>query len=236
MGMLRRLTIEDYGLIPRAEISFARGATIFTGETGSGKTMVLGALAFVLGERASADLVRRGRPRAVVTLEFDVERALRDRLASDGFDLDPDEDATISREIVAETGKSSIRLNGRPTTAGYIRDLAPDLADIVGQHEAQRLLAPAYHVELLDRFAGDSALESRERVAVLHARLASIDRMLQTLDRDERQAQEQVAFAKFALEEIQKTAPEIDEDERLTQRRRILENAEKIVLRAANGA
>ncbi len=228
--MLRRLTIEDYGLIPRAEIVFAAGATMFTGETGSGKTMVLGAISFVLGERSSADVVRRGRPRAIVTLEFDAGDALRERLAADGFELDGDEDATISREVSSESGKSSIRLNGRPTTAGYIRELASQIVDIAGQHEAQRLLAPAYHVELLDRFAGDEALAARERVASLHALRTEIAQTLRSLDRDERRAQEQFAFAKFALEEIEGAAPEIDEDERLTQRRRVLDNSEKVAL------
>jgi DNA repair protein RecN (Recombination protein N) len=228
--VLRRLTIEDYGLIPRAEIGFARGATMFTGETGSGKTMVLGAIAFVLGERTSPDVVRRGRTRALVTLEFDADAALRQRFADGGFEIDTDEDATISREVSAESGKSSIRLNGRPATAGYIRDLASHIVDIAGQHEAQRLLSPAYHVELLDRFAGETALQTRERVGLQHAECASIAETLGSLDRDERRAQEQLAFAKFAVDEIEAAAPELGEDERLLQRRRVLDNAEKIAL------
>lgn len=235
--MLRRLLIEDYGLIPRAEIAFSAGATICTGETGSGKTMVLGAVAFVLGERASADIVRRGRPRAMVTLEFEAGTELRERFAADGFALDPDEDATISREMSA-SGKSTLRLNGRPATAGYVREFAWAIVDIVGQHEAQRLLAPSFHLQLLDRFAGDPALKMRERVGALHARCGALEDELRSLDLDERRAQEQYAYAKFALEEIDAAAPEDGEDERLTQRRRVLENAEKIALglRAAHAA
>jgi DNA repair protein RecN (Recombination protein N) len=235
--MLRRLTIEDYGLIPKAEIRFADGATMFTGETGSGKTMVLGAIAFVLGERASADAVRRGRPRAIVNLEFEADEALRNRLAQDGFEIEPDEDATISREVNAN-GKSAIRVNGRPSTASYVRDLAAQLIDIVGQHEAQRLLAPAYHVELLDRYAGEPVLRARERVASLYDRRLEISRTLANLDRDERRAQEQYAFAGYALQEIESASPEFGEDERLTQRRRVLDNAEKVAsnLRLAHDA
>lgn len=235
--MLRRLTIEDYGLIPKAEVRFAEGATIFTGETGSGKTMVLGAIAFVLGERASSDVVRRGRPRAIVSLEFDADDATRTRLAEDGFDIEPDEVATISREINAG-GKSAIRVNGRPSTASYVRELAAQLIDIVGQHEAQRLLSPGYHIELLDRFAGDGVLSARARVADLHARRAEIARNLASLDRDERRAQEQYAFATYALQEIESAAPEAGEDERLTQRSRVLDNAEKVAtsLRTAHEA
>lgn len=235
--MLRLLTIEDYGLIPKADVRFADGATMFTGETGSGKTMVLGAIAFVLGERASAENVRRGRPRAIVSLEFEVDAGLRARLAEDGFEIEPDEDATISREINA-SGKSAVRVNGRPSTAGYVRELAGHLIDIVGQHEAQRLLSPGYHVELLDRYAGAPVLSAREQVAALHARRAEIAQALASLDRDERRAQEQYAFAAYALQEIESAAPETGEDERLTQRRRVLDNAEKIAgaLRSAHDA
>lgn len=235
--MLRRLTIEDYGLLPRAEVRFAEGATMFTGETGSGKTMVLGAIAFVLGERTNAECVRRGRPRAIVSLEFDASEPLRARLADDGFEIEPDEVATISREV-SSVGKSAVRVNGRPATAGYVRELAGQLVDIVGQHEAQRLLSPAYHVELLDRYAGEPVLKARSTVAGLHARRAEIAQTLASLDRDERRAQEQYAFASYALQEIESAAPEEGEDDRLTQRRRVLDNAEKVAgnLRAAHEA
>lgn len=235
--MLRRLTIEDYGLIPKAEVRFADGATMFTGETGSGKTMLLGAIGFVLGGRASADAVRRGRPRAIVSLEFEASDALRNRFREDGFEIETDEEATISREINA-AGKSVVRVNGRPSTAGYVRELAAQLVDIVGQHEAQRLLSPAYHVELLDRYAGAPVLKARESVASLHTRRAELSHTLATLDRDERRAQEQHAFATYALQEIDAAAPEEGEDDRLTQRRRVLDNAEKVAsnLRLAHDA
>ncbi len=235
--MLRRLTIEDYGLIPKADVRFADGATMFTGETGSGKTMVLGAIGFVLGGRASADAVRRGRPRAIVSLEFDASDALRGRFGEDGFEIEQDEEATISREINA-AGKSTLRVNGRPSTASYVRELAAQLVDIVGQHEAQRLLSPAYHIELLDRYAGDPVSAAREKVARLHARRADLAHTLASLERDERRAQEQYAFATYALQEIQATAPEEGEDDRLTQRRRVLDNAERVAgnLRVAHDA
>jgi len=86
--VLRRLEIEDYGLIALADVEFADGATIFTGETGSGKTMLLGALEFALGARAGSDVVRRGARKASVTVTFEPDETLRARLAEDGFELD----------------------------------------------------------------------------------------------------------------------------------------------------
>lgn len=233
--MVRRLAIENYGLIERAEIAFAEGATIFTGETGSGKTMILGALAFALGSRASADVVRRGAAKAVVTLAFDPDEAFAAFLAEAGFEIDPGEEATIVREM-SDAGKSSVRVNGRAATASYVRDIASRLAEIVGQHEAQRLLVPAFHLLLLDRFGGSDAALAREAVATAHALVVECARGLRELETNERKAEERYADARFALDEIEDAAPERGEDERLTERRRYLDNVERIAasLRAAH--
>jgi DNA repair protein RecN (Recombination protein N) len=227
--MLRRLEIENYGLIARALIEFTAGATIFTGETGSGKTMVLGALSFVLGARAGTDAVRRGATKATVTLGFDPDEALRVKLHADGFELDPGEEATIVREIT-DSGRSSARLNGRPTTAGYVRDIASAIAEIVGQHEAQRLLSPSHHQELLDRFAGEAALRQRGAVAEAYARAIDLSHAVARLQGDETRARERYDDASFAVREIDEARPEAGEDARLNERRRFLDNGQRIAL------
>lgn len=227
--MLRHLLIEDYGLIERAEIEFSVGATIFTGETGSGKTMVLGALGLALGDRASVDAVRRGAVRAQVTLTLQVDDDLFARLKSDGYPLDPGEDATIVREV-GEGGKSSVRVNGRTATAGYVRDIGARIADAVGQHEAQRLLTAAYHVELLDRFGGRRSLDALTAVRARHASLLEIANRLETLEGDDRSARRRCEDAQYDVEEIEGIAPVAGEDDRLTDRRRYLDNVERIAL------
>lgn len=235
--MLRSLLIENYGLIERAAIELAPGPTIFTGETGSGKTMVLGAIAFVLGERAGGDVIRRGAKRASVTLTFEPVYGLRDRLAADGFELDPDEDAVLAREVT-ESGKSTIRLNGRQTTAGYIREIAGSIADIIGQHEAQRLLAGHYHVEILDRFGGAPLLTARDYVGVTYDAYQHVRAELRELIEDEGKAQAQVEFAQFAYDEILSACVEAGEEDRLSERRAFLDNIDKITsaLRSAHEA
>jgi DNA repair protein RecN (Recombination protein N) len=235
--MLTRLEIENYGLIASAAIEFSSGATIFTGETGSGKTMILGALGFALGERASADVVGRSASRTTVTLTFDPSDAVRERLSTDGYDLDPGEDATIAREV-NDAGKSSVRVNGRAATAGYVREIGEQIAEIVGQHDAQRLLAPAYHVELLDRFGGAPAIAARETAVASRERVSRLAQELQAIRGDERRAHERYDDARFTVEEIDGVAPLPGEDERLTERRRYLDNVERIsaALRTAHDA
>ena len=235
--MLRRLTIEDFGLIARAEIELSPGLTVFTGETGSGKTMVLGAIAFVLGERAGADVVRRGAKRANVALTIEPSAALQRRLAEDGFSADPDEDAVLNREMT-EAGKSSLRLNGRPVTAGYVRELAAGIADLIGQHEAQRLLASTYHTEILDAFGGADIAGALAGVRDAHATHATALAELRALNELESKAQAEFEFAQFAFQEISAASPEAGEDVRLNERRRYLENIERITaaLHAAHEA
>ncbi len=235
--MLRRLEIENYGLIARAEIAFAPGATIFTGETGSGKTMLLGALGFALGARAGADVLRRGAARARVTLSFDAGDAARARMAAAGFDLDPGEDATLSREMT-DAGRSSLRLNGRPATAAQIREFADGIAEVVGQHEAQRLLSPAYHLDLLDRYAGAPAAAARAAVASAYARTAELTAELERLHGDDLDARTRYDDARYAAREIDEARIEAGEDERLAERRRYLDNVERIAtaLRRAGDA
>ncbi|MBC5815907.1 MAG: DNA repair protein RecN [Candidatus Eremiobacteraeota bacterium] len=225
--MITRLLIEDYGLIARAEIELAAGPTMFTGETGSGKTMVLGAIAFVLGERAGADVVRRSAKRATVTLNFDAGPALRSRLEADGFELDSAEDAILAREMT-EAGKSTLRLNGRQTTAGYIREVAAEVADIIGQHEAQRLLAANCHTQILDRFGGSELIAARTNVAQAHAAVEAISAELRLLSDREGKAQAEFEFAQFAFDEIHAAALEAGEDQLLDERRRYLDNIERI--------
>jgi len=225
--MLRRLQIESYGLIERAEVEFADGATIFTGETGSGKTMLIGALDFALGARAGADVVRRGASKTTVTLEFDAGDELRERFLADGFELDAGEAATIAREM-NDAGRSSVRVNGRASTAGYAREIRDSVAEIVGQHEAQRLLAPAYHLELLDRFAGEPALALRDSVAAAYTRAQAAAAALAGVSHDEDRAKERYDEACFVAREIDEARLQPGETGRLDERRAYLENVERI--------
>jgi DNA repair protein RecN (Recombination protein N) len=225
---LLRLTIENFGLIEHAAFEFADGLTVFSGETGSGKTMLLGALGFALGERADADMIRAGAARARVTLELAPDDAVRDLLATAGFELAPDDDAILTRELAAN-GRSQARINGQAASASQLRDLGAALIDIVGQHEAQRLLAPAFALDVVDRFGGAPLAVHRTLVREsFRARQAALAERAALLDDDGR-LRAQLEFARFAAAEIDDAALAADdEDERLRERRDVLANAEKI--------
>jgi DNA repair protein RecN (Recombination protein N) len=235
--MLRRLDIEQYGLVARATIELAAGNTVFTGETGSGKTMLVGALGFVLGARAGGDIVRRGAARASVTLAFEATGPLRLRLVADGYPIDEGEEATILREMT-DAGKSSVRLNGRPTTAAYIRENAPLLAEVVGQREAQRLLSPAYHLELLDRFGGERSVRAREVMEKAFEEHARCQQALAELQSDEQRLAQRYQEARETIEEIDAVSVVVGEEGALEQRQRVLTNVERIsaALRSAHAA
>jgi DNA repair protein RecN (Recombination protein N) len=231
---LLRLTIENVGLIARAEVAFAAGLTVVTGETGSGKTMLLDALGLALGGRADPASVRTGSDGARVVLEIAPDDALRVRLTAEGFALEDDDDVIVQRDLNSG-GRSQGRINGIPASASQLRALIGTLVDVVSQHEAQRLLTPAYALELLDRFAGDDALAARDEVRELHAALRHARERVAALRDDDGRAAARAEFSRFAVNEIdaaQLTAD--DEDERLRERRDVLANAERIL--AALGA
>ena len=228
MSELLRLTIENVGLIERAELELAGGLTVVTGETGSGKTMLIGGLALALGERAEADTVRAGAARARVSLEIAPDEALRARLAASGFALEDGDDLIVQREVLA-SGRSQARINGVPASASQVRELAGAVVDVVSQHEAQRLLAPSYALEILDRFGGAESLALREEVRRLHDDLRAARERLAALRDDDGRKLARAEFARFALGEIDAAGVEDDaEDERLRARRDLLANAERI--------
>ncbi len=233
---LLRLTVENVSLIVRAELAFAAGLTVVTGETGSGKTMLLGGLELALGGRADGDTVRAGAERARATLEIAPDAALRARLADAGFALAEDDDLIVQREVLA-SGRSQGRINGMPASASQLRELAGALVDVVSQHAAQRLLAPAYALDLVDRFGGAEALALRDDVHRLHDELrAARERAAALRDEDGRKLA-RAEFARFALGEIDAAAvADDDEDERLRARRDVLANAERIAASLATAS
>jgi DNA repair protein RecN (Recombination protein N) len=222
---LLRLTIDGVGLIAHAQVEFGETFTAFTGETGSGKTMLLGALDAALGARVERELVRGERLR--VALEIAADEGLRALLASMGIDLAADDDVVIVREVTA-AGRSQARINGIAVSASQLRALGTHVVDSVGQGEAHRLLEPAFARDLLDRFAGERALALRESLREGYETRRALREERDALAQGGDRALAEREFARFALAEIEAAALETGEDDRLRERRDVLGNAERI--------
>jgi DNA repair protein RecN (Recombination protein N) len=162
--MLRILNIRDFVIVEELELEFDRGFTVLTGETGAGKSILIDALALVLGERADATVIRQDAERAEIAAEFDLREipTLRDWLDEQG--LPGDEGACLVRRVVDRGGRSRAYINGTAVTLAQLREAGEFLVDIHGQHEHQSLLRPAAQRELLDAYAGllETAAEVRK--------------------------------------------------------------------------
>ena len=222
---LLRMRIDGVGLIAGAEIEFGAAFTAFTGETGSGKTMLLGALDAALGGRVERDLVRESGLR--VALELAPGDALFAVLAEMGIELGADDDVVIVREV-SSAGRSSARVNGVAVSASQLRAIGAATVDAVGQGEAVRLLEPAYARDVLDRFAGGAALALRARLRERNEARVRVRAERDALNAGGERALAEREFARYALGEIDAAAPEDGEDERLRERRDVLAGAERI--------
>lgn len=165
-NMLQELVVENIAVVERLRIHFHSGLNLLTGETGSGKSIVVDALGLLLGGRASADMVRTGESRARVAGIFDVRdhAPIRRLLEPAGLEIE-DGELLVEREILAG-GKSRAFVGSRPVAVSLLKDLAPYLGDIHGQHDQQLLFSPDAQREMLDVFAGNR--EALEKIAAVH--------------------------------------------------------------------
>lgn len=232
--MLLTLSIRNFAIIDTAEIPFGAGMNVLTGETGAGKSILIDALGCVLGERTSPEMVRSGARNAMVDAVFDISsRHNADAIAAALADLEvePENGELIfSREILA-TGRSTARLNGRPTTASVLSQLGALLVDVHGQSDHLSLLKPAAQLDLLDRYARTTAL--RERFRQVYTDLREVRERQASFERGARERMQRMDLLQYQVEEIREAAPQVDEDELLVAERSRLANAERLALDAA---
>jgi len=213
--MLRLLTVKDFALVHELEIHFSEGLTVITGESGAGKSILLGALGLVLGERASVDSIRPGAARADVTAEFDLsgrDRALA-LLEAQSLDDTDVPSRCLVRRVVNRDGRSRAYVNGTPVTRALLSELCEDLIDIHGQHEHQRLTDRRVQLELLD----DYGVERADRQACRDAYRAWQDARTQVTELEARiSAQEDRAgLLRYQLEELEAAGLQAGEFERV---------------------
>ncbi|HXG56620.1 MAG TPA: DNA repair protein RecN [Vicinamibacterales bacterium] len=208
--MLRFLRIQHLAVIDRLELEFEPGFTVLTGETGAGKSILVGAVGLLVGGRASADLVRTGEEQAVVEAIFET----------------PDGRETIVRREVSTQGRSRAFIDGVLATSASLREACSGLVDLHGQHEHQVLLDPSSHLDLLDAFAGLG--EGRAATALAFTDWQRVRGERERLLTGEREKTSRAEFLAFQLSEIDRVAPKDNEDGELTATRQVLANADKL--------
>ncbi len=227
--MLLELRAENYVVVDQAGATFGAGLNLLTGETGAGKSILIDALALLLGEKASVDVVRHGADKAVVTSVFESTPGALAILEANGLD-GAGEEIILRREIAAN-GKGRVFVNNQPATVGVLRALAPELALVHAQSDSLGAFDHAQQRALLDRSAGIS----HEAIAAAYAAWTEIRTKLHTLEHDEQDRLRMADMWSFQKREIEQAEPQPAEDETLEAEKRVLANAEKLHA-AAQGA
>src|SRR5882724_5428438 len=227
-AVLTELRVRDLAVIADVTLPFQPGLNVLTGETGAGKSMVVDALALLLGERASADIVRPGAEKTVVEGAFEFVAALHRHLlppfAALGVELEEGR-LVLKREVLRE-GKSRAWVNGSPTTIGVLAEIGALLVDLHGQHETQSLLRPDAQRDMLDAYADADV----ERVAVrdAHARLKELETREAELTTRQEDVRRKADYLRHVLQEIERAKPKLGEDEALDVEAKRLAHAEEL--------
>ncbi len=209
--MIHHISIKNFAIIEQTEIDFAEGLNIITGETGSGKSIVIEAISLALGSRADSSYVRTGTDKAVIQLSGEL----------DG------EEILLTREISA-AGKNLCRYNDEIVTLNRLNQIARRLADIHGQYDNQSLLNPDYHIVLVDVYRHDITDVLKKAVQEAYSQYAEIRSQLGSLLTAEKENRRKLDFLRFEADEIEKASLRPDEDQELEERISLLQNSEKI--------
>jgi DNA repair protein RecN (Recombination protein N) len=222
--VLLELIIENYAVVERLHVRFHAGFNVLSGETGSGKSIVVDALGLLLGGRASADMLRTGAGKARISGIFEAPQPASNLLSDAGIDLEGEE-MIIDREILSG-GKSRAWIASRPVTAALLRDLAPYLGDIHGQHDQQRLFSREEQLAVLDDFGGLKDVGAE--LGSVFREWRACDSQLKDLERAEQERLRLLDLWKFQKNEIESAQLHDGEDAELEAERRVLQNVGRI--------
>ncbi|MCI9013869.1 MAG: DNA repair protein RecN [Lachnospiraceae bacterium] len=223
--MLQSLHVKNLALIDEVEVTFGEGLNILTGETGAGKSIIIGSINLALGAKADKDMIRTGAEYALVELVFTVEG--QQLAAIEELEL-PVEDGQLILQRRILQSRNVCKVCGETVTARQLKQLGEILLDIHGQHEHQSLLKPAKQLEILDAYAGEALLSHKEKLRELYSRYRSAVDELEHSEVDEETRKREAALAEFECQEIEEAALVPGEDEEIEQLYRKLVNGQKI--------
>ena len=222
--MLRHVSVRNFALIDAVDLALESGLNVLTGETGAGKSILIDALALVLGRRADPADVRSGAPSAYVEAVFDTTVS-QSQAVLDAYGVSVDESLILSREVRG-AGRSTARINGRAVPVRALAELGPTLVDVHGPSEHQSLFRRSQQLEYLDRFGG--LMPQRQAVSTLTRELRATCQEVDDLQRDAREAARELDLLTFQVDEIAAAELTAGEDEQLRAARQVLANAERL--------
>lgn len=224
--MIKSLHIENIAVIEKTDIDFDKGFNVLTGETGAGKSIIIDAINAVLGERTSKDLIRAGCDKALVSALFcDLSEQSKKQLAESGFEPDPDGNLLITRALTLSGG--SIKINGRPATAGVLKDVSKNLINIHGQHDNQKLLNPDNYYIYLDMIA-----ENQKQLKDYYDEFKhfnAVRRELNANETDEGEKLRRIEILEYQINELEQADITVGEIDDIKSKLAVAENYEKTV-------
>mgnify|MGYP001860534731 FL=1 len=225
--MLQQLYIKNVALINEALIEFDKGLNILSGETGAGKSIVIGSLAFVLGARATKDFIKKGEDFATVEALLTLKsETTKNEIKEIGINIDEDNSILIARTF-NKTGRNICKVNGKPATLGMIKEICEKLIDIHGQHEHQSLLNPTKHILLLDRFCESDLLQPKDKLLNLIKHYKKVLKQISDLSMG-KDREDLIDFFNYQITEIENAKLSENEENLLLEERKILSQSEKL--------
>ncbi len=225
--MLQNLHVKNLALIDETEVDFKEGLNILSGETGAGKSIIIGSVNLALGEKVQKEMLRENAESALVELIFSVENEAQ-KAALAELDVTSEEDCVIlSRKIV--NGRGVAKINGESVPASKMREVAAVLIDIHGQHEHQSLLHKKKHLEILDEFAKDALCIPKEKLKEAYTKYKKLLEELHCADVDEEERLREVSFLEYEIKEISEANLKEEEDETLEEEYKRFLNGKKIM-------
>lgn len=232
--MLQTLSIKQFAIIDELEIHFSDGLTVLSGETGSGKSIIIDAIGQLIGMRASSDYVRHGEKKAIIEGIFDIDESKDVIHILHNLDIEIDEDFLLVKREIFSTGKSICRLNNQIVTLQDLRKVMQELLDIHGQHETQTLLKQKYHLKLLDDYAEDKYLSTKEKYKNVFNQYKSKTKELEELESADQALLQRLDLMKFQYKELEEASLKEGEIEQLEVDIRRIQNSEKLSMALNN--
>lgn len=232
--MLVELRIRNVAVIDMVALPLAGGLNVLTGETGAGKSLIIGALGMLLGERAAADRVRSGSEKATVEGVFDIRGAAALRALLDERGIEVDDDLVVLKREVGSNGRSRAWINGSTVTAAVLAEVGGRLVSVHGQHDSRQLVDTDHQREVLDAYV--QAAGARDRVSEAHGRVLALRARERELEQRRSEAARRADYLRFVVREIEDAAPVSGEDETLEGEIRRLSHAEELQGLAAQAA